>query len=105
MVYIQYHHYNSEDIIKYSQFQWRFFVIHKLMSSCMIGFRTNQVTNTNKYIKLQTYIELRTRAGSVCCVIGYEPRDALGRLTEERCGTKYRSLVRTLRSLPRNLLC
>ena len=33
MVYIQEHHSDSEDIIKYSEFQLRLFVIHKLMRS------------------------------------------------------------------------
>ena len=37
MVYIQELHYDSEDKIKDSKFQWSLFVIHKLISSYMIG--------------------------------------------------------------------
>ena len=38
IIYIQEHISDSEEIIKYSMFQWILFVIHKLMSSCIIGF-------------------------------------------------------------------
>ena len=38
MIYIQEQLFDSEEIIKKSMFQCRFFVIHKLMSSCMIEF-------------------------------------------------------------------
>ena len=38
MVYIQEHHSDNEDIIKYSNSQWRLFLIHKVRISCIIGF-------------------------------------------------------------------
>ena len=38
IIYKQEHLYRSEEIIKYSMFQWILFVIHRLMISCMIGF-------------------------------------------------------------------
>ena len=66
---------------------------------------TNQVTNMNEYRQVQTDIEVRTRAGRVCCVFGYEPNDALSWLPGERCETRYRSLVRALSSLSKNLIC
>ena len=43
----------------------------------------NQVMNANENRKVRTYIELSTRAERVCRVIGYEPHDALSRLTDE----------------------
>ena len=46
-IYIQKHHSDSEEIIKYSKFQWRLLVIHKLMKSWMIGF---MFTSHNNYI-------------------------------------------------------
>ena len=33
--------------------------------------------------QVQTNIEVRTRAGHVCCVFGYESRDALCRFTKK----------------------
>ena len=67
--------------------------------------RTNQVTNMNKYRQVQTDIEVSTPAGRVCHVFGYEPHDALIRLTEQRCETRNLILIRALRSLSKNLLC
>ena len=58
----------------------------------------------NEYRQVRTDIEVRTREGRVCCVFGYEPHDALIRLTEGRCEARHRSLVRVLISLAKNLL-
>ena len=38
MIYVQENLSGGEEIIKDSIFQWRLLVIHKLLSSCMIGF-------------------------------------------------------------------
>ena len=66
--------------------------------------RTNQVTNANEYRQVQTDIEVRKHAINMCRVFGYEPHDALSRLTEEICETRHRSLVKVLSSLSKNLL-
>ena len=42
MIYMQGNHFEGGKIIKDLMFQWRLFVIHKLMISCMIGFYVNK---------------------------------------------------------------
>ena len=52
IIYIQEHISDSEEIIKYSMFRWRFFEIHKVMRSFMMGFMfTNYYHYTTDSLK------------------------------------------------------
>ena len=64
IIYIQVHIYQSEEINKYSMFKCRLFLVHKLMSTCMIGLYVHKsflLYNgclETVYINIQKYFTL-----------------------------------------------